>query len=423
MTLEVSRDTARRFVLGRSGLWPGRRWRGKPGTRAAMTACEHLQLDPLVIVARSHDLALHSRVEGYRPEHFDTLTYRERHFFDWGGWLAVRPMAELPYWRELMRRSARQPRVRQAARRHAKAIDEMRALLRDGRTVSGRDFDAGERKRVDSYRGRKDSSLALYYLWLTGEAMTYRRDGFERVYADAARVAPAELLEAASPRAADRFIVRKQIAFAGIGRVAASAWYFQRRIAAAEVRRIEHELLERGEIVRVTVDGWRGNRYVLAEDVPALATVADGRVPDDWAARGPDSEAEVVLLSPLDPVVARRRAREVFGFDYIWEIYKREAEVRYGRYALPILWGDELVGRLDPRLDRSRSTLVVNGVWLETPEISRQRDFIAALVAGVAGLMRHLGAERIDVGAVAERRIRTALRALNPPRRSRRAGS
>ena len=102
--LSVSAQTARRFVLGRQGLWPGRRWKGKTGTRAAMIACEHLQLDPLVIVARSHDLALHSRVVGYRPEFFDTLTYGDRLFFDWGGWLAVRPMAELPYWRTLMHR-------------------------------------------------------------------------------------------------------------------------------------------------------------------------------------------------------------------------------------------------------------------------------------------------------------------------------
>src|SRR5471032_2004238 len=92
--LAVSAQTARRFVLGRQGLWPGRRWKGKTGTRPAMIACEHLHLDPLVIVARSHDLALHSRVVGYRPEFFDTLTYGDRLFFDWGGWLAVRPMAE-----------------------------------------------------------------------------------------------------------------------------------------------------------------------------------------------------------------------------------------------------------------------------------------------------------------------------------------
>src|SRR5215210_3605976 len=63
--VEISRETARRFVLGRQGLWPGRRWRGSRGTVKAMHAIEHLQLDPLVIVARAQDLALQSRVIDY----------------------------------------------------------------------------------------------------------------------------------------------------------------------------------------------------------------------------------------------------------------------------------------------------------------------------------------------------------------------
>src|SRR6187455_1640107 len=103
--IAVSGDTARRFILGKQGLWPARRWEGKDGVRRAVHAMEHLQLDPVVIVARSHDLMLHSRVAGYRAEHFDELVHRDREFFDWGGWLAVRPMEELPYWRVFMRRN------------------------------------------------------------------------------------------------------------------------------------------------------------------------------------------------------------------------------------------------------------------------------------------------------------------------------
>ena len=96
--LEISALTARRYVIGRQGLWPGRRWQGLDGTRAAMRAMEDLQLDPLVVVARAHDLMLHSRVAEYTIDDWATLTYERREFFDWGGWLAVRPMEELPYF-------------------------------------------------------------------------------------------------------------------------------------------------------------------------------------------------------------------------------------------------------------------------------------------------------------------------------------
>jgi hypothetical protein len=85
--LTITIETARRYILGQQGLWPGRRWRGSEGTEAAMRAMEYLQLDPLQIVARSQDIALHSRVLDYRPGLWEELAYEQRTFFDWGtGW-------------------------------------------------------------------------------------------------------------------------------------------------------------------------------------------------------------------------------------------------------------------------------------------------------------------------------------------------
>src|ERR671910_1292959 len=138
--LTIDLHTARRFILGKQGLWPGRRWRGLRGTGQAMRAIEYLQLDPLQIIARSQDITLQGRVLDYTPGMWERMTYKKRRFFDWGGWLAVRPMDELPHWRVLMRRERDSPRWRTFAREHAAAIEEMRGVLRDGRTVSNRDF-------------------------------------------------------------------------------------------------------------------------------------------------------------------------------------------------------------------------------------------------------------------------------------------
>lgn len=124
--IEIDIDTARRFVLGKQGLWPGRRWRGVAGTEQAMRAMEYLQLDPLQIIARSQDLALASRVIDYTAGLWEEVAYGQRKFFDWGGWLAVRPMEELPYWRVVMRREKEaDPHRQSVAREYANAIDEM----------------------------------------------------------------------------------------------------------------------------------------------------------------------------------------------------------------------------------------------------------------------------------------------------------
>ncbi|HRE28872.1 MAG TPA: hypothetical protein PK954_19680, partial [Anaerolineales bacterium] len=175
--LTIDLEIARRFVLGKQGLWPGRRWRGLKGAEQALRAMEYLQLDPLQIVARSHDIQLHSRVLDYAPGGWEELAYRKRRFFDWGGWLALRPMDELPHWRVVMARERDgdrdcDPRIRRSGREHAAAVVEMREVLAERGMVGNRDFEMASRTRTQSYRGRKDSALALYYLWRTGEVMT-----------------------------------------------------------------------------------------------------------------------------------------------------------------------------------------------------------------------------------------------------------
>jgi uncharacterized protein YcaQ len=415
--IAVSKQAARRFVLGKQGLWPGRRWKGRAGTRAAAVACEHLQLDPLVIVARSHDLMLHGRVVGYEPELFDELAYKKRLFFDWGGWLAVRPMTELPYWRTLMQRDRAQPRMLMIAEHHAEAIAEMRSALLERGTLSNRELEATDRSALYSYRGAKETSLALYYLWRTGEAMTHHRNGFERVYAPTEAVAPPELVFEAPDDETDLFMARKAVAFAGIGRPGPLGEVLVRKVARAEEQTIERALVERGEITPVQVEGGRGNQYVLTADLAHLDEVARGKVPRQWAPLGNTSDEEVALLSPLDPVHARSRAKILFDFEYVWEIYKKAELVQFGRYTMPILWGDRLVGRLDPRLDRKTNTLVINGTWTESAREARDPAFASALRLGVQRLMSFLGAERIDAAAVKSAALRRELGVLNPKRR------
>ena len=214
--MEISRQTARRFILGRQGLWPGRRWRGMAGTERAMRAMEHLQLDPLGIMAQAQDLMLHSRVIDYHPDDWARLTYDMRRFFDWGGWLAARPMEEMPYWRRLMRRERENGHWREVEHEHHATIVEMRKELRERGTITNRDFTMASRKRTDSYRGRKDSAVALYYLWRVGEAMVHHRERFERVYAPTEAIVPRALLEEASDAETDDFMRRKHVAFEGI---------------------------------------------------------------------------------------------------------------------------------------------------------------------------------------------------------------
>jgi uncharacterized protein YcaQ len=409
--MEISRQTARRFILGRQGLWPGRRWRGLSGTERAMRAMEHLQLDPLAIMARAQDLMLHSRVIDYKVDDWARLTYEKRRFFDWGGWLAVRPIDELPYWRNLMRRETKNGHWREVEHEHHATIVEMRKELRDRGTIANRDFTMESRKRTDSYRGRKDSAVALYYLWRVGEAMVHHRERFERVYAPTEAIVPQDLLVEASDAETDDFMRRKHVAFEGISAVTGTSYTIYEKNGRPAAIAWRDRAVANGELIELTVEGWRGPRWALAEDADDIATVAAGRTPRGWKPKETTTTEEATFLAPLDPVSARKRAKPLFDFDYIWEVYTPALKRKFGYYALPVLWGDRLVARFDGRFDRAASTFAILGLWLEDEALSDDEAFREAFALGVERMRMFLGAERIDSSALQQQAIARRLRA------------
>jgi uncharacterized protein len=405
--LTIAIETARRFILGKQGLWPGRRWRGLKGTEQAMRTMEYLQLDPLQIVARSQDIELHSRVLDYTPGMWENLAYQKRKFFDWGGWLAVRPMDELPHWRVVMRRERDDnARIRAMASDHAEAIVEMRAILRDRGVVSNRDFEMATRTRTQSYRGRKDSALALYYLWRTGEVMTHHRERFERVYALTETVAPEHLIRESDEAEADRFLIKKDISFSGLSQVKRVSDSFHRGVPFDKVKQLLEAMLADGDLIEVQVEGWKAVHYAPGNDARTLRDLSAGRTPKAWTPLETTTTEEVVFLAPLDPVSARGRAKLLFGFDYIWEVYKPEHQRKFGYYTVPVLWGDRLVARFDSKLDRATNTFVILGLWLEDKALGKDEAFAEAFGRGFARFVTFLGAGRIDAKAIREPLLR-----------------
>ncbi len=403
----ISPTTLRRFILGKQGLWPGRRWSGLEGVAKALEAVQAVQVDPLTVVARSHDIALWGRVAGYRPEYLQTLMYEQRRFFDFGGALYIYPMSELPYWRTYMRRAIGQGRVGGYAMQHPELLDEVRAAIRERGPLSPRDFN-GSRRVERQYRGSKDTSIALYALWITGELMIHHREGSVRFYDLRERIAPPELDYAASVKEAEAFFARKEVAFHGLMRErdwrSAVGGDLHRKIDKDTGAAWLQRLLAEGELASVQVQNGSGRvmseRFLaLPEDLPSLHALESGQIPAEWQPHGATTQDEVVFLSPLEIVSARGRAAWLFDYEYVWEIYKPAHTRRWGYYVLPILWGDRLVARIDPKLDRKNKTLLINGFWYEQgfPKDEAERAaFAAAFARGLHSFAAFHEAERID---------------------------
>ncbi len=412
--IDISKTTYRRFILGRQGLWPGRRWRGKKGTAEAIRYCEAMQMDPLVVIARSHDIVLHSRVLNYKPEYLDQLMYKERQFFDYGGGLFFYPISELPYWRLHMRRRAEEGRWAKFAAENQNLLEAVRKMLRARGPLGNRHLEGN--RVVGNYRGRKETSLALFHLWLTGELMIHHREGFERIYDFRENVLPKEFDYTASDEEIENFSARKPVAFYGL--ITESGWRNNfsdsvwRSVSREEAQRWIERLTEDEVLTSVKIEGQKDIHYALTSDLSILETLEIGKTPKTWKPLETSTLEEVTFLAPLEIVSARGRAKKVFDFEYIWEVYKPEHLRRWGYYVLPILYGDQLVARLDPKLDRLNQTLQIKGFWTEANPVVKDEAFAAALGRGLVRFAGFLKAKAIGLTGMPNNKIKRTVKKI-----------
>lgn len=409
----ISKQTYRRFLLASQGLWPGRRYRGLIGAEAALNQMQALQLDPLNIAARSQDIAMYGRVLDYKPGLLYKMAYEKRQAFDYGGWLMMYPMREFPYWRLHMKhRRERGLRWEHFTHPPERLVKFVMDELREKGPLSNRDIE-GDAVKVWSYRGRKETSVTLFYLWLIGEVMISSRKGFDRVYDLRERVLPPEYDYTVPEAEAEDYLGKKIVAFYGMAREPSWKTAFgesiHRRVTAKEAAGRIERLIEQGEIVRLRVEGFRENFLIRSSDQAHLSELEAGRIPKIWKPKGSTTGEEVTLLAPLEIVSARGRAKKVFDFDYVWEVYKPARQRKWGYYTLPILYGDDLVARLDPKLDRAANTLHLLGFWLED-DAPQDGVFADALANGLKRFADMIGAVKIDLGGIKPLKLRSHLK-------------
>ena len=326
----VSLEAARRIAV-RAQLLDG----SARGVLDTVRRLGFLQLDPIAAVARPQELVLWSRLGPFDRTELDRLLWEERRLFEWDAF--VWPLESLPLVRALQRRERRADRYAHQRRRRAFlrenrafARSVLRELERRGPLLS-RELDDRSRETRERHRwyGARWVGRMLEALHVHGDVAVVGRRNGQRLWDLADRWLPAT----GTPRLRE---AERQLA--------------EQRFRALGVR------LERG--------AWRAHPDVDDEPVPDRVT----------------------LLSPFDRLVHdRARAEALFGFRYRLEMYVPAGEREFGYYVLPLLVGDRLAGRVEPRYDRRSRTLAVLGEWGDT----------ARLDEALAGLAAFLGAERV----------------------------
>jgi uncharacterized protein YcaQ len=420
--LEVDRATARRFLVRRHLLAPPRSLPPEPASvMQVVDRLGSLQFDPLEVAGRNHDLALLARIDGYRREWTDALLYEQRRLFEaYNKQLSILPTTELPWYRIAWDREHRRHHA-ETFPEHAEVVEDLLERIRANGPMSSIDVDA--HAAIDWYwRPTNRVRALLEALAEAGVLGIARRVGNRRYYDLIERLYPPELL-AVRPDEHEQLRHKMLSRYRGHGFLGtggqAELWAGLRSheiapgaseppTAAESRRRLRDSLVADGSLVPVAVEGLRGLRHVVAEDLPALRRAHEEvtTAPADGASTGLSGAA---FLAPLDPFVwDRDLLRSLFGFDYVWEVYVPAAKRRWGYYVLPILFGDRLVGRIEPRIDRSSRSLRILGLWWEAGfDPLAEPGFVDAFVEALEAHRRFAGARHVALPAGAGHRAFT----------------
>ncbi len=360
----ISPAVARRFMARRHFLAPPRSLPPEPASvLRVIDRLGSFQFDPLEVAGRNHDLLLLARIEGYRRAWTDAHLYGTRSLYEtYNKGLSLVPTAELPWYRITWDLNHVE-HTDGAFDEHAPLVEELLERIRRDGPLSSTDIEP--RAAIEWYwRPTNQVRALLEALAEAGILGLSRREGNRRVYDLVERLFPAELLAERHPvddqrrhKLLSRFRAHGLLGTAG----EATVWL---GLGPGKDRpRLRGELVEAGAIIPVEVAGLRGTRFVVASDLDDLAA-AEREVA---AGDGPGGNAPgVAFLAPLDPFVwDRDLLRRLWDFDYVWEVYVPAKRRRWGYYVLPLLYGDRLVGRIEPRIDRATGTLRILGLWWE----------------------------------------------------------
>ena len=409
-------------------LAPPRALAGGPdGVLAMFERLGSIQFDPLEIAGRNHDLVLLARVAGYRREMTDRLLYEERALYEtYNKGLSLVPVAELPFYRITWDTNRREHEAA-AFDTHGLLVEELLERIRATGPLSATDIEP--RAAIEWYwRPTNQVRAILEALAEAGILGLARRDGNRRVYDLIERLLPAPLL--AERRPPDAQLRHKLLSrYRAHGLLGSSGpaelWYGTGK--APERSRNRAALVDEGALVPVVVDGIKGPRLLPAGERSRLeAAIAEVGAEASGSPRPGSRLPGVAFLGPLDPFVWDRDfLRTLHDFDYVWEVYVPAARRRWGYYVLPVLFGDRLVGRIEPRLEVRNDRLAIVGLWWEAGfEPLEAAGFVNAFAAALRAHQEFGGVANVAFPRVARGRafvaaVRAALERLPLERSSR----
>lgn len=340
---------------------------GKNGLNRIFDQLGYIQIDTINVVERAHNHILWTRLPGYENRMIhDYQTVDKKVFEYWGHAMSFLPMSDYRYFLSKMKRfeDPSHPWVLNMYKNGKHLLEAVMDRIRKEGPLSSKDFSRPDNQKGGTWWDWKPAKFALEYLFWRGDLMVAERRNFQKIYDLTERVLPSNIdTSLPSEKEIAKYLVKRALKAMGIANEKEINKFLQPDAARdSDFRAVDREMIsqtiydyiEDKIITTIQIDGKKGNvNYILSETV------------NDPTYTG-NSDKKIHFLSPFDNLIIQRdRIKRLFNFEYTLECYVPAPKRIHGYFVHPILYGDQLVGRIDPKTDRKTKKFIIDHVSIE----------------------------------------------------------
>ena len=363
----LTKKQAQMFILAKQGLLGSYRFSGKDGAYAYVRQAGCIQYDPVDVCGKNAELTLQSRVKGFRKFMLAELLYKDRLLVDYADKeLSIWPAEDWPYFSPYRERSrelgAGFPGLAELEQEALAYIRANGPVSSDTLPIGGEIFwHSSMHWSGNWHKKSKAARSVLEQLYTDGTLVIHHKNGSRKFYDLAERHLKKSLLTADCPCADDEELlcwrILRRIGAVGLLWDKNSPALLGIELKADQRKSVFSVLEERGATQPARVEGIKTGFYYCTEDEARMQAVLAGTI---------DKKARMEFLAPLDPLLwDKMLIAALWNFHYSWEIYTPASKRQYGYYTLPVLWGNDFIGRIEVASDQKNRTLRVKNIWLE----------------------------------------------------------
>lgn len=393
----ITKQQARHFILAKQGLIGSYCFSGKQGAYEYVRQAGCIQYDPVDVCGKNAELTLQSRVKGFKKSMLQDLLYKDRKLVDYADKeLSIWPTEDWPYFSSYRRRSRELGETFEGLEelkklaiayiaQHGPASSDMLPLEGEIFWHSSMHWSGNWHKKSPAARS------VLEQLYTDGELIIHHKNGSRKYYDLAEKHLPESVLCAENPCKNEeeflRWRVLRRIGAVGLLWDKSSPAFLGIDLNAETRKRILADLTKAGRIIPIAVEDIKTPFYYQAEDDVLMQRVLKGPA---------DLKPRMSFIAPLDPLMwDKALIWSLWGFRYAWEIYTPPAKRQYGYYTLPILFGDQFVGRIEAVAGRKEGALHVKGIWWE-PGVRQTKKLMTALERTLQNFGKFNDCQRVE---------------------------